>query len=864
VRRPPYATLAKLVLTAVALAALLVAGLSPLLVGVTLVVRGADAGWQQLPDLPEVFGRERLRSTVLAADGSTLAVLHDGENRAPLDLAQVPRHLIDAVLATEDRTFFAHDGLDPRGLARAFARNLSSGEVVAGGSTLSQQLVKNVVLDDALASQRSLLRKLTEIKLTVALERSWTKEEILVRYLNDATFGRGTYGASAAARFYFGKDVSELTLAESATLAGMLRSPEGNNPLTRPDNARARRDIVLTQMAETGAITAAEAAEARASELVTDHTPLPEVREPAMVEYAIAELARTGALGPDRAARRAELYTGGITVHTTVEPELTERVRSEIATRLELESDPSAAVVVLDPATGAIRAAVAGPRPYGRCPEQEPDCGFTQVNPALPGMGGSGRPGGSALKPVIAAAQLSMGVASTTRIDGSSGPVAGCRDGDREYRPGNYGGSNPGRIDLYRAMERSNNLYFARVTGLLGPEQVHATAEAMGVRAGALSGGCALSLGSGELFPLDLAAAYGTLAAGGNACPPHVIARIEDRDGKVIFDAEQDLPCRRGLDAGVAARVIDVLAGPVAKGGTAPQIGARFARQVIGKTGTTDAHRDAWFVGASAPSGREGEGAVSVAVWVGHDDPTPMVDVAGHRGPMTGGKLPAELFAAVIEPLVDPSGRWPTPPSESVVVPRLVGVGAVQAGEMLERVPLRPRVEIVAHWAPPGEVVSTSPAAGSRVSYLSEVVVRVSDGSVVPQHLPELTGLEIERARLRLTEIDPSWQVRVVSVVDPMRVGLVLEQRPAVGSLLPPGGTVTLVVGRAPQPPAPEPVLPSPTLPGPVVVPPSTPTPPSAPDPEPEPDLPELPEPPAPDPTPPVTPPAPDPTPPAG
>jgi membrane peptidoglycan carboxypeptidase len=818
-------------ITAVVVAALVVSALvagSAALVGL-FAHRTISSAWQSLPSLPEELDRSALRSTMLAADGSELAELHAGINRTPIVLEQVPSHVIAAVTSTEDRRYFEHSGVDLRGIARAALSNFRSGKVSQGGSTLTQQTVKNLVLDDSEASQRNLRRKVVEAKLAWELESRYTKDQILELYLSEAYLGQGVYGIGAASEYYFSSTVEQLSVPQAALLAGMLRSPEGNNPVSAPENALKRRNIVLHQMGEAGALSPREVARFQAAPVVLNLSPIAPPRFPHLSGWALKELRNLEVLGTDPEMAARKVFEGGLTIHTSVDPAMQEHAEQVIAdTVSDVEADPSIAAVVYDPQTGRVPALAIGPKPYGTCPADQA-CARSTVNPFVAGFGGSGRQPGSVFKPIVSATSLSLGIPSTVRYESAGGaPVPGCG----EWEPSNYAPAR-GRIDLAAATRVSNNVYFARLIGEVGPSAVRERAAAMGIRS-ELAADCTISLGSASVYGVDLAAAYGTFAAGGMTCTPHLVTAVYDRDGELLW-SDDELGCARGLDEGVAATVTRTLQEPP-RSGTAAGMDRAFAPvPVAGKTGTATDHRDAWFAGYTAPSDpATGEGSLVGVVWVGFDQPRPLENVLG-LARVTGGSVPASVFTRLIAPLAAerPVGRFPTPPSEVVQVPEVRGRAEAVGLAALQRTKLRPEVQRVSHWLPAGTVVDLRPGVGSRVPYLSAVVVEVSDGSVASRHVPDVVGYHRTTAASVLAGTDPSWVVRfrgVFSTAHP--VGAVLSQTPAAGSRLGPGATIVLTVVVAPAPPRPAPLAP--------VTPPAP-----TPGPAPEPTLPDVPEPPA-------------------
>ncbi|MDQ4131019.1 MAG: transglycosylase domain-containing protein, partial [Actinomycetota bacterium] len=365
-----------------------------------------------VPPLPDEFERPAQTSVVLAADGSKLADLHGVENRVYVALDQIPPIAQSAVLATEDAAFWSHHGINHEAILRALVANLRSGAIEQGGSTITQQYVKNVLL----SNEQTLDRKIREAVYAVRLEKRLSKPEIFERYLNTAYFGDGVYGIGTAAQHYFSKHISQVDLPEAALLAGLIRSPENNNPTRNPEAARARRKRVLEQMAAEGFVTLGQVQAAQSGPLGLDVAKDTAPKQPFFVDWVKRVLAESevdlqpqaqAALGSDEQDRWNRLLTGGLVVHTTLDPRLQGLAEGTISRFLDDPvSDPLGAIVTLQPSTGAVASMAVGPKAFGDCPEGARACPVTKVNPAVPGAGGSGRQPGSSFKPVVIAAAL--------------------------------------------------------------------------------------------------------------------------------------------------------------------------------------------------------------------------------------------------------------------------------------------------------------------------------------------------------------------------------------------------------------------------------------------------------------------------
>jgi penicillin-binding protein 1A len=589
-----------------------------------------------------LLARPETRSVVEAADGSVLAVLHGDQDRVVVPLSAVPVRVRDAVLAAEDARYYQHGALDLRGIARAVAVDLTSGHLREGGSTIAQQYVKNVVTGD----RRSLHRKLVEAVDAAALERRATKDRILDAYLNQVYFGDGVYGIATAAEHYFSRPVGRLSLAQAAALAGTIASPERFRP-TAGREALARRNLVLERMAAVGFASPARVAAARRQPLA------PRLhRETVRYPYVVDDVTRTllgghaldAALGPAGSkARRWAVYEGGLRVRTTLRPD--DQRLAETAVRDRLAGvGVDAALVSLDPASGAVVAMVGG-RDFAR----------SRVNLAT-GQGGSGFPPGSSFKVFYLVAALEEGIPTSTSFDTAS-PVTvtapACPTG---YTVHNAEPALAGRMALPQATAESVNAYYAQLMVRVGTTNAIRVARSMGITS-PLHDYCSLVLGTENVTPLELAGAYATLANGGVHCRPGVIARVAGPTGRVLFDGRPS--CRQAVDPRVAATAVGILRGVVGPGGTGFR--AAIGRPLAGKTGTTSNYVDAWFTGFTPQ--------LATSVWVGDaHTQVPMGDLfAG--GPVFGGTFPALIFhdymAAALagRPVADLPATPPRPPS---------------------------------------------------------------------------------------------------------------------------------------------------------------------------------------------------------
>ncbi len=563
------------------------------------------------------------RSVMVAADGSRLAVLRREENRKSVPLAEVPRTVIDTVLAVEDEDFYEHSGMNVRATLRALLANVSAGDVQQGGSTITQQLVKNALL----TPEQDIERKVREAVLALRLEDQMTKDEILERYLNTVYFGNGAYGLQAAAELYFGVDVQQLGQAEAALLAGLIRNPIGHDPFARHEAAREGLELVVERLLAVGQIVEDEAAAIAEMPIPTE--PRNGERLPEPKDYFVEEVIRRLLADPRMGERESERYNavfrGGLTIRTTLDRRLQGIAEEAVASTLpDTGGQFTAALVSVQPGTGAVRALVGGP-------------GFEQAQYNIATQGVGQQPG-SAFKPFVLATALEQGLSPRSTIDGR-GP---CRfpnpdAPDGVYEAENFEGSAGGIVSIAEATDRSLNCAYLRLGLIVGLDQVGATATRMGITT-PLDPVLSLPLGSKEVRPIDMAGAYATFAADGMHFPPYLVEEVLDRHGNVLFGGTT--PGARAISEATARQATDVLQG-VVSGGTATR--ARFAdgRPAAGKTGTTSDYSDAWFAGY-VPQ-------LATGVWMGSPEGNvPMRDVGGIR--VTGGSYPARIWQAFMGP----------------------------------------------------------------------------------------------------------------------------------------------------------------------------------------------------------------------
>lgn len=567
------------------------------------------------PTEPEIIDLEALDavSVLIAADGSLMGEVAGDERRSPVDLADLPDHVVHAILAAEDARFYEHEGVDPTGVYRALLR--TSQGTLQGGSTISQQLAKL----NFTTGERSYARKFKEIQYVRRLERTYSKDALLERYVNQIYFGEQAYGLAAAARSFFGVTPDELTVAQAALLAGKIREPEGLDPRREPQRAAARRNQVLANMVKHGWLAEKELGVLTAQPVELSSRPQQQVPyAPHFVELVKRETATIAELGPDAATRATRVATGGLRIETTLDRRLFDATVASVSETLGQAGDPNAAVASVEPGTGAIRSIFGGL-----------DFARTEFDVASRG----GRQPGSAFKPFVYMAALEAGIDPRSEFDGRPAQKFDCY-GDAEVR--NYAGEDAdGSLDLDSAMARSVNVTFVEVGCLVGVRSVLDVASRAGIPDDARDPVPAVFLGglSRGVTALSMAEAYATFAAEGRHAASHAVTRITDRDGAVIYERS---PRTEQVFDPARARVLNQALSDVVRRGTARA--AQLGRPAAGKTGTTTENRDAWFVGY-VPQ-------VATAVWVGYEPPAPMQDVRGRS--VTGGSFPAQIFARLM------------------------------------------------------------------------------------------------------------------------------------------------------------------------------------------------------------------------
>jgi penicillin-binding protein 1A len=740
----------------------------------------------------------QVNGVIYASNGSSvLAILRGSQSRVLVRSDQISPRLKLAIVAIEDKRFYEHRGVDVRGMARALWADISHRSTLQGGSTITQQFVKNAFV----GHERTLTRKLKEAALAWQLEQRWSKDRILTAYLNTIYFGNGAYGVQQAARTYFGKTALDLTLPEAALLAGIPEDPSLWDPVAHPAAAERRRLTVLQQMLAQGDISRTEFEAARATPLPRPqdvHLPGTRGAAPYFTNYVISQLVGSKRFGAHK------VYGGGLHVTTTIDLGLQKLAQDAVAKVLPGPTGPTAALVALDPRTGKVLAMVGG-RNYHQ----------SQFNLAVQGE----RQPGSSFKPFVLATALSQGISPATTL--VSKPVT-IDLGDKLWTVNNYENAYSGPMNLYTATAESDNTVFAQLTRLVGPKNIAATAHRLGIQS-RLPGYFAIGLGALAVNPLEMARAYSAFANGGKRLDgsltgnrPIVVASI---------NGKKNAPEPTQVLSPASASLVTQLLQGVVTGGT----GTRAAlpdRPVAGKTGTTENYGDAWFCGY-VPQ-------LVTCVWVGYPNNLVPMLYDYHGGPVAGGTYPAEIWKAFMESALKtlPDGQpqsFAAPPSlyasarkvtwrdgqveldngycretsevvyfastgpartatckpNEVDVPRVVGQPVAAAEARLAAQPLE--AKLVYKPAKPlqklGVVLAQYPAGGTLSSHQRVLLVVAK-----PLHgvIPMVVGLSVAQAKAKLAR----RQLAVLVEGD----GKVVRQDPPAGVAAAPGLSVRLSV----------------------------------------------------------------------
>jgi penicillin-binding protein 1A len=568
----------------------------------------------EVPKLDPARQRHQSNTRIYDSTGKRiLAVLRGDENRVLVEYGEIAPVMKQAIVAIEDRRFFEHRGVDMRAIGRALWADITEQSVVQGGSTITQQFIKNTYV----RNQQSIGRKLREAALAWQLEQQWSKKKILTAYLNTIYFGNGAYGIDQAAITYFGHHAKRLTLAEAALLAGLPADPSRYDPVTNPKAARSRRGTVLRAMLEQGAISPKKFAAANRRPL-PQHVRPPDTRGPGgyFTNYVIQQLVDE--------YRTRGVFGGGLDVKTTLDLGLQELGHKAIARWLKDVNGPAAALVAVDPRTGAVKAMIGGS-----------NFRESQFNLAVQGE----RQAGSAFKPFVLAAALASGISPATEFVSKPTTIS---LGDRLWSVSNYEDAYLGPTDVETATIQSDNAVYAQLTALVGPRNVRRMAHRLGIKS-LLNDYFAIGLGAEAVNPLEMARAFSTFANGGRRIDGSIFGNRPRAITSVTREGERPKPnkvVRQQVLDHEKVKLINQILQRVVTSGTGRQA-ALPDRPVAGKTGTTENYGDAWFVGYTPQ--------LAVAVWVGYPNSlTPML-TEYDGDPVAGGTFPARIWKSFMQ-----------------------------------------------------------------------------------------------------------------------------------------------------------------------------------------------------------------------
>lgn len=764
-------------------------------------------------------------SIIYAADGTPITTLHAEEDRVLIPIDRIPDVVQDAVVAIEDKRFWSHRGIDLKALVRAAYVNATEGRILEGGSTITQQYIKNTLV----GNDRTLKRKIREARLAWDLEQEFSKGEILGKYLNTIYFGKGAYGIQSAARKYFSKRASELTLTDAALLAGLIAAPERYDPVDVPESAIGRRNLVLARMKELGMIEEPAYVEAVGSPLGLRLAPEKRrYRAAYFVEHVKEQILHDPLFGVSDRERYDFLFKGGLRIHTTIDLELQQAAEDAVNGVLSQPGDPYGALTAIDPRTGHIVAMVGG-RDFFAKAKKDP---VAQVNLAT-GDGGTGRQAGSAFKPFALVTALEGGISPQKTYRASSSITIPLGYG-APWHVENYEGSGFGDITLEEATIDSVNVVYAQLIMELGPERVADTAFQMGIRSRVRSVPSAV-LGTNEVNTLEMASAFGTLAANGTHAEPVAIERITDATGRLLYEAEPIV--EEVVNPGVAWVATQILRKVILYG---TGVAANIGRPAAGKTGTAQQWRDAWFAGFIPQ--------LTAAVWVGFPQAQiPMVPPTT-RIRVTGGSFPTQIWHAFmaaatrdmpVEEFTKPEsyfvslavdvtqgclaneftptsnvsvitfvrgtepGRCTTVtgtlPAPEAGVPSVVGLPVDEAERLVKEAGFVAARQTEFHPEyPEGTVIGQTPEPGSSAPVGSSMTLVVTSQQPSVVTVPSVIGQPEPAAQTQLG--GAGFEVSVVTAPElntAYHPGAVVAQAPAPGAQKPPGSTVTITVNPA-------------------------------------------------------------------
>ncbi|MGH2751154.1 MAG: transglycosylase domain-containing protein [Actinomycetota bacterium] len=730
-------------------------------------------------DLPELTKKDLKfsppeSSKLFAGDGTLIKTFHGEQNRTVVDLEDIPKQVQNAVLAIEDQRFYEHEGVDLKAIIRAALANVGSGRIEEGGSTITQQYVKQMIIAPGEIAEKSYERKIQEAALSRQIETELTKKEILERYLNTIYLGQGAYGFQAAAKAYFEVPAKELSIDQGALLAGVIQQPGTFDPFKHPKAAKRRREVVLNRMAALDFI-----GERRARRLSKKPLGVVKVDENEKNRYQAAYFVdyvqkmliyhpRFEMLGNTPAQRNKALFQGGLRIRTTVDLGMQRAAEEAVSSILYDAGDPHASLVAIQPSNGHVKAMVGGRDYFAK--KKEVNGRFAKLNLAIlgePGLGpkksgrtsaGEGRQSGSAFKAFTLTAAVEQGIPLTKTYKGGSCrvfPEIAAWASDEGLC--NYEGSAYGQVSLLEATIKSINIVYVGVGLDIGTSATTEAAEKMGVRT-ELLGVPSAPLGTNPVNALGMTSGYSTLASNGVYHPPLGVTRIYDsRKEKILYRAPRTQG-RSAIEPSTASIVTNALQQVITKGtGTAAAIG----RPAAGKTGTGQEYRDAWFAGYTPD--------LAAAVWVGY--PQAEIPMTTTRiGSVTGGSWPAQIWQSFM------SSALANTPARDFTSPAGLTFATIDT-----------RTGCLAGESTPSEFESSTP-------FTPGTAPTATCAHRLPQpKVPEVFGFPVARATNLLEEA--GFTVTVEREFDRTYApGRVIAQKPNGGVRAMEGSTVTLTV----------------------------------------------------------------------
>ncbi len=644
------------------------------LVGVA--AKDVSKGMVNLPESLEAKDLSQ-KTRIYDVNGNLIASLYD-QNRINVPLTSISRPMVKAIVAIEDYRFYDHGALDLKGTLRAFITNQANGGSVQGGSSITQQMVKQTLLyqaetdeEKAAATEETYARKIRELRYAIAFEKNHTKDWILERYLNIAYFGDGAFGVQAASRHFFSKNAKDLNLLESATLAGLVKNPVGYDPVDNPERAESRRNIVLDRLAQLGVLSEKKAERLKGKpieetlEIENAANGCQQSQAPFFCDYVVNWLLKDPVLGDTAKERRTALKNGGLTIRTTIDLDMQRAADQSVAAHVYPTDQAIGGLAMVEPGTGDVRA-LAQSRPMG----QDKAAGETALNYVVPKKYGAanGFQAGSTFKVFVLASAINQGIPLSTTInspqelhlddeefENCDGPYAGDGEGwDVKNSTGE------GTFDLYRGTQQSVNTFFAQLevqTGMCEPLQLAAD---MGVKVPLAQKVPSWILGVSDSNPLEMAQAYATFAARGLHCDPRPVTQVLDSQGQTLKDFSTE--CEQVMPGATADAVNDILRGVMEPGGFGQNIA--IDKPSAGKTGTTTSGRSVWFVGYTPEIAAAAmiAGANSLGQWLELGGQTvggqyiSEASGSGYAGPIWGDAMSAISAKLTYEEFQAPAG----------------------------------------------------------------------------------------------------------------------------------------------------------------------------------------------------------------